>query len=293
MRVAGSRICSLVRSLTDRDRAILRELALCRFLLTEQLHELYFAEATLDRATQRLRELTGRGLLDSIRYAHDGVHRFAYWHLTSIGLHACRELMPESLMPYKTSRDVRLKAAFLPHCIDVAQVRVGLERWRRAGQMHKEYRWLTAGLARFERLNGRSIERATPDALIAFDSQHLGRTLTYWLEVDEGTMTRRAMLSKAARIRRVLEMHSRKPFQGREWLLSDSVLPTVVCRQASRRAWLEEAFRAAGFDGRLRASVQTYPSPDRAATDIVAMAITDEQMHAGRQSDRGPQVQGT
>ena len=63
MRVSRVRVSTLVRRLTERDAALLCQLAVCRYLRTEQVRALYFPNATLDRASQRLRELAARRLV--------------------------------------------------------------------------------------------------------------------------------------------------------------------------------------------------------------------------------------
>ena len=147
MRVSSVRVSTLVRRLTERDAALLCQLAVCRYLRTEQVRALYFPNATLDRASQRLRELAARRLVRSVRYAHDGVRRFAYWHLTPLGLTVCQTLMPADATPYKRERDIRLRPHFLPHCVDVAEVRIQLELLVQAGRM-RDYMYRTAGPAR-------------------------------------------------------------------------------------------------------------------------------------------------
>jgi len=86
---------ALLDVLTNRDVEILRELAICRYLRVDQLRRLFFPNASLDRVSQRMRHLAARGLVRNVRYAHDGVTRYSYWHVTSLALALCHTLEPE------------------------------------------------------------------------------------------------------------------------------------------------------------------------------------------------------
>lgn len=283
------RVSTLVRQLTERDAALLCQLAVCRYLRTEQVHTLYFPNATLDRASQRLRELAARGLVRSIRYAHDGVQRFAYWHLTSLGLTVCEALIPPEVIPFKRARDIRLRPHFLPHCVDVAEVRIQLELLAKAGRM-RDYTYRTAGLARIEIDRGGHVERATPDALIGIQTKWPGVWWSFWLEIDEGTMTRRAMAGKAKRIYRLLAAHDHNPHLDRSWLRSRHVILLMTCEDQRRRLWLEEVFRAAGFTGRGRPQIWTRSSPQEAAAAIAAAAQDADRLYAEQEQRRAEET---
>ena len=51
--------------LTERDRRMLVNCAVCRWLATDQLKRLYFPEATLNAVQKRLRKLSEAGYLRS------------------------------------------------------------------------------------------------------------------------------------------------------------------------------------------------------------------------------------
>src|SRR5437879_4379652 len=53
--------------LTERDRRMLVKCAVCRWLTTDQVKRLYFAEATLNAVQKRLRKLSEAGYLRSYR----------------------------------------------------------------------------------------------------------------------------------------------------------------------------------------------------------------------------------
>jgi len=273
------RVSTLGASLTERDAALLRELAVCRYLQTEQIHRAFFGDATVDRASQRMRELATRGLVRRVRYAHDGVHRFAYWHLSALGLTVCETLMPVNTIPHRSERDIRLRPHFLRHCVDVAEVRIQLQLLVKAGQM-REYCYLTAGRARVELDSAGRVERATPDALIGVEMRWPHVWYAFWLEIDEGSMTRRAIVQKAERIHRLLVAHDHKPQAGHPWLRSRSAVVVLVCDQPGRRAWLEEVFRGAGFTGHGHPQIWPHRSPQAAAQAIAAAICAGDRTYA-------------
>jgi len=289
VRVPRVRVSTLVRQLTERDAALLCQLAVCRYLRTEQVRALYFPDATLDRTSQRLRELATRRLVRNVRYAHDGVRRFAYWHLTPLGLTACQTLMQAEEIPYRSERDIRLRPHFLPHCVDVAEVRIQLELLVRAGRM-RDYTFRTAGLARIQIDRGGRVERATPDALIAIQTKRPGVWWSFWLEIDEGTMTRRAMAGKAERIRRLLAAHDYKPDPAWSWLGSRHVTVILICEEQRRCLWLEEVFRAAGFTGHGHPQIWTRSSPREAAVAIATAVLEGDRRYAEQEQRRADEA---
>jgi hypothetical protein len=135
-------IPALLDRLTDRDTEILAELAICRYLRVDQLLRLFFPAASLDRVGQRMRHLAAWGLVRNARYAADGLRRYSYWHLTTLGLTLAQQFVPEEI-PYHTEADISLRPHFLPHCADTAEVRVQLKLLFDASEM-VDHTYLTA-----------------------------------------------------------------------------------------------------------------------------------------------------
>lgn len=290
MRAGASRISVLLDALTDRDVELLRELSICRHLRVEQLGRLFFPNASLDRVSQRMRWLAARGLVRNVRYAHDGVTRYSYWHVTSPALTLCHTLEPEGVIPYKTEADVRLRPHFLPHSADTAEVRVQLELMLRAGAM-RDYLYQTGPTARVEVTElGGQVRRASADALVAVRMPWPNVWWIYWAEIDESTMTRAAMSTKAARIKRLLELHDRHPDPARPWLVGRYLTLILVCSPERRRQWLGDAFRAAGFTGHGHPQVWTLASPAAAARAIVEGVREGDRQHAEQERRRAEAV---
>jgi Replication-relaxation len=285
MRVAGG-ISALLERLTDRDTEILSELAICRYLRVDQLQRLFFPAASFDRVGQRMRHLAAGGLVRNARYGVDGVRRYSYWHLTTLGLTLAQDFLSEKA-PYHTEADIRLRPHFLPHCADTAEIRVQLLLLFDAGEM-VDHVYLSGPQARLEvEAPGGQIRRSTADALVAVEMPRLGISWTYWMEVDERTMTRGAVRRKAARIHRVLELHDRHPDPHRSWLQGRYLTLVLVCGR-ERRRWLGDAFRAAGFTGHGRPQVWTMASAADAARAIAASVRERERQGAARRPGEIP-----
>ena len=290
MRVAGG-IPALLERLTARDTEILAELAICRYLRVDQVRRLYFPDASLDRVGQRMRHLAARGLVRNTRYAVDGLRRYSYWHLTTLGLTLSQEFVPEDI-PYHTEADIRLRPHFLPHCADTAEVRVQLLLLFNAGAMG-DHLYLCGPHARLEvEAQGGQVRRAAADALVSVKMPWPGVSWTYWIEVDEGTMTRGAMNRKAARIHRLLELYDRHPDPARSWLQGRYLTLVIICAQERRRQWLGDAFRAAGFTGQDHPRVWAMASAADAARGIAASVREGERRYAEQQTHRSEEAVG-
>ena len=276
-------IPALLERLTDRDTEILAELAICRYLRVDQLRRLFFTAASLDRVSQRMRHLAAWGLVRNARFAADGVTRYSYWHLTTLGLTVAQQFVPEEI-PYHNEADIRLRPHFLPHCADTAEVRVELMLLLDAGEM-VDHMYLTGPNARLKvEAPGGQVRRAAADALVAVKMSGLGVTWTYWIEVDESTMTWGAMRRKAARIRRIMDFHDRHPDPSRSWLHGRYLTLILICGQERRRQWLGDAFRAAGFTGHGRPQVWTMASAADAARAIAASIREEERQGVAERS---------
>jgi hypothetical protein len=112
----------------------------------------------------------------------------------------------------------------------------------------------------------------------------LGASCTYWIEVDEGTMTRGAMRRKAARIHRILELHDCHPDPARSWLHGRYLTLILICGRERRSRWLGDVFRAAGFTGHDRPQVWTMASAADAARAIAASIREEERQGAAGRS---------
>src|SRR5207302_1078366 len=134
------------------------------------------------------------------------------------------------------------------------------------------------------------VERATPDALIAVQTKWPGVWWSFWLEIDEGTMPRRAMAGKAERIRRLLAAHDRNPHPDRSWLKSRHVTVLIICEAQRRRLWLEEVFRAAGFTGHGRPQIWTRSSPQEAAAAIATAVQEGDRMYIEQEQRRAEEA---
>src|SRR3989449_1456599 len=103
--------------LTDRDVRMLAKCAICRWLTTAQLKQLYFPKATLNAVQKRLRKLSDAGYLRSHRE-----------HPTSEAVHAVgpkgKPLVEEKGIEITLTSDVPKQ---LDHMLGVNEVRIAVE----------------------------------------------------------------------------------------------------------------------------------------------------------------------
>lgn len=288
MRHSAARLESLAHALTPRDVQILRELNVSRYLLLSQIQDLYFADVTADRCSQRLRELCGRGILGRVRYCEPGSTASKnYYHLTTLGLHLVAMAAPGTDVLYEAEADIRISPQFLPHVSDVAAVRVALQLQRWISDM-PDYVYQAGKRARIEWKEplGR-LERVTPDAIVAVSMPWPNVAWGYLIEIDEGTMTLGALKSKAERYGRLFRAFDTRPDPARPWLRSSYATVVVACRSDARRQRIRKMFEAVGFTGQRGCSrIWTYSSPYEAADGIAGSIRAGRRMFDEQQRER-------
>src|SRR5207302_5499880 len=103
--------------LTDRDVRMLAKCAICRWLTTAQLKQLYFPDATLNAVQKRLRKLSDAGYLRSYRE-----------HPTAEAIHAVgpkgKPLVEEKGIEAALSAEVPQQ---LEHLLGVNEIRITVE----------------------------------------------------------------------------------------------------------------------------------------------------------------------
>ncbi|HET7263593.1 MAG TPA: replication-relaxation family protein [bacterium] len=263
MRHRTARLESLARALTPRDVQILQELNISRYLVLSQIQDLYFADVTADRCSQRLRELCERGILGRVRHCEPGSTASKnYYHLTTVGVQVLAAAVPGTDVLYETEADIRISPEFLPHVADVASVRVGLQLRRWVSDL-PDYVYQAGKRARIEWKEplGR-VERITPDVIVTVPMPWPDVVWGYFIEIDEGTMTLGALKSKAERYARLLRAFDTRPDPARPWLRSRYATAIIACRSDARRQRIRKMFEAAGFtDQPGHSRIWTYSSP--------------------------------
>src|SRR3989442_15282033 len=161
--------------LTDRDVRMLAKCAICRWLTTAQLKQLYFPDATLNAVQKRLRKLSDAGYLRSHRE-----------HPTSEAVHAMgpkgKPLVEEKGIEITLTSDVPKQ---LDHMLGVNEVRIALETtgarvaWFFAYWQLGDLRWTYPVI---------------PDAIFALRDE-AGRR-TFLVEYDRSTETLEKLLQK-------------------------------------------------------------------------------------------------
>ncbi|MGH9680477.1 MAG: replication-relaxation family protein, partial [Candidatus Acidiferrales bacterium] len=103
--------------LTDRDVRMLVKCAVCRWLMTAQIHKLYFPDATLNAVQKRLRKLSDAGYLRSYRE-----------HPTAEAVHAIgpkgKPVVEEKGIEAALGEEVPRQ---LEHLMGVNQIRIAVE----------------------------------------------------------------------------------------------------------------------------------------------------------------------
>ena len=161
--------------LTDRDVRMLAKCAICRWLTTAQLKQLYFPDATLNAVQKRLRKLSDAGYMRSHRE-----------HPTSEAVHAMgpkgKPLVEEKGIEITLTSDVPKQ---LDHMLGVNEVRIALETtgarvaWFFAYWQLGDLRWTYPII---------------PDAIFAIRGE-AGRR-TFLVEYDRSTETLEKLLQK-------------------------------------------------------------------------------------------------
>lgn len=288
MRRSTARLESLVRALTSRDVDVLRELNLNRYLLLSHIQDLHFDNVTADRCSQRLRELSRRGIIGRVRYCEPGsTVSKNYYHLTTVGVHVLAAAAPGTDVLYETEADIRISPQFLPHVADVASVRVGLQHRRWVSDM-SDYVYQAGKRARIEWKEplGR-VERITPDAIVTVPMPWPNVVWGYLIEIDEGTMTLGALKSKAERYGRLVHAFDTRPDPARPWLHSNYATVAVACPSDARRRRIRKMFEAAGFTGQPGHSrIWTYSSPSEVPCGIAESVREGRRMFSEQERER-------
>ncbi|MFC1609557.1 replication-relaxation family protein [Myxococcota bacterium] len=167
--------------LTTSESHFCRVLGELRYLSSEQIYGLWFADRPLLSVKRRLRKLRVAGYLRSVRRQIDG--RGVAWRLGGRGFRLLRDLFGDDVGWYQD-----VKAQFIEHLLDTNKV------WITLGEPHPVwaeigFSWLGSHRARFEfaslERNRRQTRYVNPDALV----RARGPGPRLFLELDRSTET--------------------------------------------------------------------------------------------------------
>src|SRR5437016_5267586 len=160
--------------LTDRDLRLLAKCAVCRWLTTDQVKRLYFAEATLNAVQKRLRKLSEAGYLRSHQE-----------HLTAEAIHAVgpkgKPLVEEKGVEVAVGGEVPRQ---VEHMLGVNEIRIAVE----TGGANVAYFF-----AYWQLSNLGWAHPVIPDAVFAVRTPKLR---TFLVEYDRSTETLEKLLQK-------------------------------------------------------------------------------------------------
>jgi Replication-relaxation len=247
----------LLSKLSERDHAVLKQVAVLRFVSGDQLSRLCFADSSdavsnARTARRALLRLTRLGTLERLERPVGGVRAGSAGFVYHLGLAGQRLAVQRGWQPERRARrSLTPGSLFVRHSLAVAELHTQLIEGDRAGRF--ELLELSAEPSCWRSYNGIGTQRQTlkPDSYV-----RLGLGLyedSYFLEVDRGTEGSRAL-------ERQLQLYVAYHASGREqaeqqvfprvlWLTpSDRRTATIVDSLARLPATNWRLFQVARFD---------------------------------------------
>lgn len=226
-RVSGRRLQRLDRDLSARERALLHSLAGCRFMATEHVQRLHFADHQADGAASRvcrrvLTRLDRLGVIEHLERRIGGIRAGSasyVWRVGPVGDRLLRSGTEDAPRARRKQPSLRL----LDHTLAVCECYVQLVELARRGQIELLRHATEPGCWRpYLGLHGEPAV-LKPDLYAVTASAEFEDS--WFIEVDRGTESLPTLLRKCAQYeqyrRTGREQHERGVFPAVLWLMPD------------------------------------------------------------------------